>query len=141
MNRHPPLPRGGSTGFSLIELVVIIVVMAIAATGVIALNAGIFSGQDDNADLQVGSALMQECGELILAKRQKAGFGSTSPHDLFDTASATAFCKGATADPTMTVTVTPVTSGTDPCPSEAKFCKLMVIKHGAQAPVTLLLTE
>lgn len=147
MNRAHPLPDARAPGFSLIELVIIIVVMAIASTGIIALQQGIFSGQSDNAQIQAGSALMQECAELILAKRQKDGFANIPTGD------ASSLCSGATfttaagttyAAPTVTVDEgNSVTLGTSGCPYStdgSKDCKLVTIQQ-VKPDITLLLAK
>lgn len=146
MTRHRCRPNGRAPGFTLIELVMIILVMAFAAAGVMSLNASIFSGQTTNAALEIGSALMQECGELILAKKQKEGIASSA---LATSASATTLCSGATvtvsgtvyAAPTVTITDgNSGTTGMGACPYTTNDCKLVTITQVAP-PVILLLAK
>lgn len=141
MNRPHLLPHARAHGFSLIELVIIIVVMAIAATGIIALNAGIFSGQTTNTQLQVSSALMQECGELVLAIRQKEGFTSTKLNNSTNATIAVG-CDKATSTgygpPTVTI-ASPTGSAAAACPT-GRNCKLVTIVL-VKPDIALLLAE
>lgn len=59
-----------SRGFTLVEAIIVLVVLAIAAMGIATLSGKIFNSQADNKTLQVGMQLMQACAEHILVKRR-----------------------------------------------------------------------
>ncbi len=61
-------PRG--TGFSLIELVIIIVVVSIAAVGMLALFGVVGRSLAINEDTQIAAQVAQECAEHIMAVRR-----------------------------------------------------------------------
>ena len=69
MNR--PLHKG----FSLIELIVVIVVVSIAAVGLLPLFGGVARSLNINEDTQTAAQLGQECSEHILAARRNPLFG------------------------------------------------------------------
>lgn len=54
-------------GFTLVETIVVMVVVAIAAAGITTMTGNIFTHQDDNKTLQVGMKVAQECAEQVLA--------------------------------------------------------------------------
>jgi len=63
--------RRVKAGFTLIEVVVIIVILGIASAAVIKMVAQVASGGTDNQTLQVGSALLQECAEWVVANHRR----------------------------------------------------------------------
>lgn len=130
--------RRSARGFTLIELVILIVVMAVAAASMMSMNIGIFSGQTDSQTMEVGAGLMQECAEMILAQRQKNGFSAAA---LADSTSATTLCAGAAfashAAPTVTVTDA---SSSSACPTGGE-CKQYSIAQGGVGPVVLILAK
>ena len=65
-----------SSGFTLVETIIVMVVLSIAAVAIINLQGNVFNGQSGNKDLQVGVQLLQECAEQIIAVRRKSGFNS-----------------------------------------------------------------
>lgn len=62
-------------GFTLVETLLVMVVLGIAAVSIISLQGNIFSGQANNQTVQVGVQLMQECAEQILARRRSSTTG------------------------------------------------------------------
>ena len=54
-------------GFTLIELIISMVLLSIAATTVVMLSGNIFRGLQENRDTLAKSQLMQECFETLLA--------------------------------------------------------------------------
>jgi hypothetical protein len=126
--------------------------MGIAAAGIISMQGTVFQGQAVNKDIQVGVQLMQECAELILAKRRAAGYGDASL-----AAGTSTACSGITltgySSPTVTITAgsaipaggsagSPTTISA--CPSStASSCKLVSIKQqqGGLTPITLMLVS
>lgn len=62
-------------GFTLIETIIVMVVVGIAAATISILVSNIFTHQDDNKTLQVGMKLLEECAEQVLATRRATGPG------------------------------------------------------------------
>lgn len=135
-----------SSGFTLVESIIVLVVLAIAAAAIVSLQGNIFYGQSDNKDLQVGVQLMQECAEQILAIRQKNSQNNGySDSSLTDRTAATSNCSGMTVTGYSAAKVT-ITSGNSSttgmaaCPtSTGTNCKLVSITEGGLTPVTLML--
>ena len=67
-----------SRGFTLIETIVVMVLLSIAAVAIINLQGNVFNGQSGNKDLQVGVQLLQECAEQVIAVRRKSGFNAVT---------------------------------------------------------------
>jgi prepilin-type N-terminal cleavage/methylation domain-containing protein len=72
MKHAHPDRFAGSRGFTLIESIIVLVVMSIAAAAIISLQGNVFFGQSGNKDLEVGVQLMQECAEQVLAVRRQS---------------------------------------------------------------------
>jgi hypothetical protein len=51
----------------------VLAVLGIAAAGIASIQGNIFSGRSDNRLIEVGTHLMQECAEQVLATRQRTG--------------------------------------------------------------------
>jgi prepilin-type N-terminal cleavage/methylation domain-containing protein len=60
-----------AAGFTLIELVIVIVLMGIASAAVVGMVAQVAAGQEENTELQVGAQLLQECGEWLVANHRR----------------------------------------------------------------------
>jgi prepilin-type N-terminal cleavage/methylation domain-containing protein len=60
-----------AVGFTLIEMVIVIVLMGIASAAVVTMVAQVASGQSENTELQVGAQLLQECGEYLVANHRR----------------------------------------------------------------------
>ena len=58
-------------GFTLIELIVVVVILAIGAATVSLMVANVGRYQSQNRDFQVGTQLIQECAEFILTKHRR----------------------------------------------------------------------
>ena len=58
-------------GFTLLEMVIVIVLMGIAASAVVRMVSQVTAGTSENSTLQVGGQLLQECGEWILANHRR----------------------------------------------------------------------
>lgn len=73
-------------GFSLIELIIIIVVVSIAAVGMLALFGGVGLSLAINEDTQTAAQLGQECSEHILAARRnpKIGYSAINNVNAYD---------------------------------------------------------
>lgn len=58
-------------GFSLIELVMIIVLLGVGLTGLMAMFSRSVGSIDDNTGIQAGAQLVQQCAEHILGTRRQ----------------------------------------------------------------------
>ena len=58
-------------GFTLIELIVVVVILAIGAATVSLMVANAGRHQSGNRDFQVGTQLIQQCAEFILTKHRR----------------------------------------------------------------------
>lgn len=128
-----------SAGFTLIECIIVIVVLAIASIGIGSLHATIFDGQSSLQDIQVRTRLMEECAENVLATRRHTteGYAAVST-----AAFGTNLCGGVTA---LTGYAIPTVTFTDPytgtaCPADHS-CKLAVITHSGLTPLTVMLVD
>lgn len=135
MNQAGPDRFAAQSGFTLVESIVVLVLLSIAAVGIISLQGNIFYGQSGNKDIQVGVQLMQECAEQILAKRRQSGYASVDQNTC-----TTLGNYGGFGTPSVTVT----SDASAVCPSGGT-CKKVVIsvsKTGASlTPVTLELVS
>lgn len=130
-----------SRGFTLVEVMMVLVVLAVAATGIAGLQGNMFKQQSSISKLQVNNQLLLECAEQILAVRKYTSDG------YYNIATGTSYgtnlCGGLTAlsgYSVPTVTITDPYTGTA-CPSGSS-CKLVVISQtGAAASITLMLTN
>ncbi len=129
MRRASPNRCGG---FTLVESIIVLVVLGIAAVGIISLQGRIFSGQSDIKNLQIGVQLMQECAEQVLATRRQSGYSA---------APASGGCDGMVlpdySAPSVTITDPYSSTG---CPTDGT-CKLVSITQGGLTPITLLLVS
>ena len=132
-----------AAGFTLIEMIIVMVILGIAATAVLTMVANVGNRQSDNMDLQVGAQLLQECGEYIVAqhRRDQTFYASQL------VSSATCFgipSFGGFGQPN--VVVTDHTGGTG-CPTapgtpECKLVTITVTKGGASLnPVNMILVK
>lgn len=139
-----PPRRASHRGFSLIESIIALVLLAIASASIIGLNATIFNGRSDGQAIQVGVQLMQECAEHILALRRAHGF-TAAP--LANSTAATASCNTMVltgyAAPTATLTIGNSTdNGMGACPNATgSNCKLVAIQQGSLPAITLMLVN
>ena len=103
-------PRFG--GFSLIEMVVVIVVLGIGTIAMMSMLSDVAIGHAEHGDYQTGTQLLQECGEQVLAQRRRSA-GYTGIVDSADCYGLTTF--GGFNAPTVTVTALAAA----PCPTGA----------------------
>jgi prepilin-type N-terminal cleavage/methylation domain-containing protein len=112
-------------GFTLIEVIVVIVILGIASAAVVKMVVQVASGGTDNQTLQVGSQLLQECGEWILANHRRDENYYTN---VLTAGTSTNCFSGPSAYGSFsapTVVVTDV-SGTSSCPTGG-VCKQVAI--------------
>ncbi len=69
-----PARSAAGNGFTLVETLMVMVVLGIAAVTVAKLSGNLFSGQTANSNVVVGVQLMQECAEKVLTIRRKTGY-------------------------------------------------------------------
>jgi len=119
MKHARPGRFAGSSGFTLIESIMVLVVLGIGAAAIVSLQASVFKGQSGNADLEVGVQLMQECAELVLAKRRQSGYTAV------DTGTCSALVNVGGFAPGITLTADGV-SGAASCAGNTTTCMVEV---------------
>ena len=132
--------RRPERGFTLIETVIVLLVLAVAGTAIVALQEKLFTGQATIKSMQVSSRLMMECAEQVLAVRRHAEGGydlaiSTNGFGAGQCGNVPSL--GSNAIPT--VTFTELYTG-PACPTNFK-CKLATITQGGLASVTVMLVD
>lgn len=129
-----------TTGFSLIELVIIIVVIGIGVVSLSALFSHSATSLTSNETLQQVTQYAQECAERTLQKSRAdaAGFASVD----------TTVCNALAALPTgfsRTVVVTPITGTGSPCPiggtANCKDVLITVTSGGLSSAITVMLVK
>ena len=103
-------------GFSLLEMVIVVVILGIASVAVATMVSHVGSGQTENKDLQVGAQLLQECGEWIVSNHRRDEDFYTN---VLTGTSSTCF-SGPAAFGSFTqpsVSVATVAAGTGGCPT------------------------
>ena len=129
-----------SRGFTLVESVIVMLVLAIAGVAIVAMQGKLFTGTSTVKTMQVSSRLMLECAEQVLAARRHAedGYAVVASTNGFGSAQ----CGGVTVLTGYTVPTVSITeSFTGPaCPSTFT-CKSVTITQGGLTPVTLMLVD
>lgn len=122
-------------GFTLIEAVIVILILSIAAVAVLGQFTQASRAWSIDEDLQVATQLVQERMEEMLAARRNGGYASVAVGTINDTLT------GGFAAYSRTVTVSSVSGA--PCP--AASCKQVVVSVSrsgtALASATLLLAS
>lgn len=75
MNIRPA--QYAARGFTLIETLVAILLLALLAVGITSLNGQLFMRSSYMRNLQIGSQLQQACLEEVLAQRKRLGYNAT----------------------------------------------------------------
>lgn len=133
------MSRRTQAGFSLIELVAIIVLLSAGAVAIMGLYSGASRTLGSNQDAQIATQLAQECGEHIIAQRR---YNATVQYAGITGAT---FCSAALPAPPVGFTVT--VNITDPyagaaCPGTCKLAQINVAKAGdTLAGATLMLVD
>lgn len=116
-----------TSGFTLIELVIVMIVISAALLGMMATMGNATRSLSTNETLQQAAQYAQECAEKVIATRRDEGFTSTNLNtNICSTANLPAMAAGFT----RTVTFQDVSgtgSGTDPCPSGTNNCKNITV--------------
>lgn len=124
------------SGFSLLELIVVIVLISVGLLGLSRLTGGLGKAMYGTANLQTMSQYAQECAERVISTRRESGFASSlltstlcdpspasyvrtliMPASYTGTASTPACPLGATC---RDVTVKVCTGSVSPCPTTAQ---------------------
>ena len=126
--------RRATDGFTLIEMIFVIVALGIIMTAVITLQGHVVWGQAENNEYQTGVQLLQECAEQVLAVRRKQGYSAVN----------TTTCNGLGAFSGFTPSIAVSTPASPVCPT-GTTCQLMAItvtKTGTTlGPVNLMLVN
>ncbi len=107
-----------SSGFSLIELVIILVIISVGVLGISAQFTNNLSTQVSNETIQQAAQYAQECAERVIETRRKVGTEATNGFDWFE---ANTFSCGSNPSG-FTRTTNPVGAsytgnGSGPCPT------------------------
>ena len=133
------MTRGAHRGFTLIEMVVMIVILSIAAAVVIGMVTRVAAGATENSTLQVGSQLLQECAEWVVAnhRRDKNFYDSVLVVGTSTNCFSGPSAYGSFSQPT--VTISDVSSDTTLCPTltPAANCKKAVFSISSSDGTTL----
>ena len=136
--------RAAQRGFTLLEMIMVVVILGIASVAVVTIVARVGAGQDENSDLQVGAQLLQECGEWIVASHRRDENFYTN---IFVVGTSTnCFSGGASyggfATPTVAVADVTGTGGCPPSPAECKSGLITITKGGvALNPINVMLVK
>lgn len=125
------------TGFSLIELVIIIVVVSIAAVGMLALFGIVGRSLAINEDTQIAAQVAQECAEHIMAVRRNPLPGNGYA------AITTTICDALPALPTgfgRTVVVAPLATNPPCTVAAAGTCQQVQVTVSTPSTANAVLT-
>lgn len=89
MKRTRPC-RAAVGGFTLIETLIVMVVLGIAAATVAKLTGAMFTGQTKNPVLIAGTQVMEQCAEHVLALKRSGGYTSITSSSCSGVAGLTA---------------------------------------------------
>jgi prepilin-type N-terminal cleavage/methylation domain-containing protein len=124
-----------ATGFTLIELVMVIVLLSISSAGLIMLFGQLTNSLAINNDIQTAAQLAQECAEHLLGARRQAGYNLGGVTDCSALPAYNGFGPPA-------VTISDPYAGAA-CPGGAS-CKLLTIDatyDSGAATVSVLMTD
>lgn len=121
-------------GFSLIELIMIIVLLGIGLTGLMAMFGRSTLGMTDDVAIQTGAQLVQQCAEHILGQRRRHPGGTVAGYDSITDAS----CSGLPAAPSgyalaPLVVTDPYTAGA--CTGLANCKRIEIVANGPSGGV------
>jgi prepilin-type N-terminal cleavage/methylation domain-containing protein len=127
-------------GFTLIETMIVVLVLSVAAMGIAGLISNVFKQQSSMDASQVRSQLVVECAEQILAVRKynKDGFEAIAQGTTYGTNA----CGGITALSGYTVaTVTVTDSYSHAACASVTNCKLVQVTQDGGTALTFLLVD
>jgi type II secretory pathway pseudopilin PulG len=122
-----------ASGFSLIELVMIIIIIGIVAAGLVPIFSSTAQSLNTNETLQQATQYAQECAERAVATRQNLGFNGFPSS--FSCGNPTGF--------TRAVTVGPIYSNSGACPNQVN-CRdiaIVVSKGSVSSDITIMLAD
>jgi prepilin-type N-terminal cleavage/methylation domain-containing protein len=141
-------------GFTLVESIIVLVTLGIAAVAIISLQHNIFYGLSQDKDIQVSTRLVQACAEHILAiARQSGGYSSITlagPGTAATTSCGNLPTVSGYNAPSVTIadgnsgSIATTYSKWDACPySSGALCKLVSITltGSGLTPVVLMLAN
>lgn len=130
-----------SKGFTLVETLIVMVVLGIAAVAISSLQGNIFWRQAGNQTIQVGVQLMQECAEQILAKRRSVATGSGYSSIVANSVCSGLVNYGGISDaPAVTLYLDGSNTTATTCTSASSTC-LAKISIANLTPITLQLVN
>jgi prepilin-type N-terminal cleavage/methylation domain-containing protein len=135
-----PASRRAAGGFTLMESIIVLVVLGIAAVAVQKLLGFVAADQTSISELQLRASIMQECAEELLAVRRNSSNAVTG-YDAITSVAIGNNCGGITAPngymPNVTVTDPYTGAG---CPAN-HACKTVSIQSGTANPLTLMFVD
>jgi prepilin-type N-terminal cleavage/methylation domain-containing protein len=126
-------------GFTLVEMIMVIVLLGIAGVGISSMQGSLFTGAASVKDMQVRVPMMLECAEQVLAVRRFTEDGYAAVNA---TAFGTNLCGGATVPAGYSIPTVTITEGyTGPACPTGSTCKLVAITQNGMTPLTLMLMD
>lgn len=117
------------SGFTLMEMVIAILLLAIASATVIVLYGNLYSRNTSTESAQEGALLVQSCVETITGlRKQSSSFFSTSTATLSTSCNYLPTLHNSGAGISLSVTASTPTSTTPPCPASPVSCIKFVIR-------------
>jgi prepilin-type N-terminal cleavage/methylation domain-containing protein len=133
------MTRPFDAGFTLVELVIVIIVVAVGLLGIARMFGDSVSTLVVGEDVQRAAQQAQECAEMILAKRRTSGFGSVATTTCDDAEVPAGFIRAITLTEPPTYTGSAATA----CP-DGVTCQdvtVTVTKGSISAATTIMLVS
>lgn len=124
-----------SDGFSLIELILVIVLLSIASVGLVALLGQLTNTLAVNNDTQAAAQQAQQCAEYLLGVRRRSGYALSG---ISDCSAQPAF--NGFGPPAVTIT-DPYSGSGCPLGANCKLFEIRAIVGSGASSVSLMLTE
>jgi prepilin-type N-terminal cleavage/methylation domain-containing protein len=125
----------GGRGFTLIELVLVILILTIASTALVALFGRLTGSMDINHDIQAAAQLAQECAEHLLAARRENGYAMGGITDCSALPAFNGF------GPPAVVTTNPYIGGGCPAAATCKLVSISAAYGEGASTVELMLAD
>lgn len=128
------IPKRAAAGFTLIELVLVIIVISVLAVPILGLFGQIGTSLADNEELQTGTQLAQEKAEQLLALRRSDGYSDAG----LAIGATTETLTGSFAGYSRITTISTIAAGTSGCPATATCKQIQVqVEKGGNTLSTL----